>query len=391
MIFRIIWEVGGFGSQVFLASGALDSLAQELAIGMVEYVTSIIPYKDQFTWVFDGRERELEKIGTQKKRKTEAQLINKGMNLYHASTLHGAKGSAREIFNKRFVFPSEFFEFVLGTIQQQAGHQVFMAPGEADFAIAKICNDNPQRVVVLSSDADYLTFTKCKEVICPRKDQRSIYNREKVLHHLGCTANELMVAVCYNGQDHVKGVSKFNIQRCLNVFRDSKENLVTLEQLFDCLAQEARKSKKENLDALIEETRVCKEEGIRLIQLFQKGTNCKAIAWLDSLDPEKLNDAMPEWKKFALEKDDNGALRRPGLKAKVIDGIKTVVPRKNISHEQFLLNQRVARNKQATERVEKKSIKYSFNVFSLQEHPAYNFTEKELNAEEEDDEDAAEF
>ena len=384
MIFKIIWEVGEFGSKVFLASANLDSLAKELALGMVDYVASIVPCKNHFTWVFDGRERELEKIGLSKKRKTEARLLNKAMNLYHLSTMHGAKGSAKEIFNKRFVFSSEFFDFVLATIQQQVGHQVFMAPGEADFAIAKICNDYPQRVVVLSSDADYLTFTKCKGVICPRKDQRAMYNREKVLQHLGCTANELMVAVCYNGQDHVKKVSKFSIKRCLTLFRKSKENLVTLEQLFDCLAQEARKSKKDNPDAMIEETSLCKEQGMRLIKLFQKGTNCIAIK---SPDPEKLNGSMPEWKKFVLEKDEKGVLRRPLLKAKVIDGVRPVLHKKNISHEQFLLNQRVARYKQATERVEKKSIKFNFNVFRLQEHPAYKFTEKELNRDEDDDDD----
>ena len=389
MIFRIIWDVGGFGSSVFLELEKMDALAGKLALGMVEYVENMIPCKEKFIWVFDGRERELEKSKVQMKRKKEAHFLGKAMHLYFASRMHGAKGAAMEILNKRFAFSSEFFHFVLATIQQRVGHHVFMAPGEADFAIAKICNIYPQRVVVLSSDADYLVFTKCKEVICPRTEQRSIYNRQKVLDHLGCTANELMVAVCYNGQDHVQGVTKFGIKRCLDVFRKSKEDLETLEDLFDCLAKEVGKSKKDNLEALIEETVVCKEQGMRLIQLFQQGTDYMEIK-KDSLDPEKLNAAQPEWKKFALEVDEKGAFRRPQLKAKAIDKILPIVPKKNISHEQYLLNQRMARQYQATKRVEEKSLELSFNVFNLQEYAAYDFTDKELNGEEEEDEEEEE-
>ena len=383
-ILRIIWSARGYGSKVFLgSSNHLQELAINLSQQMAKYVEEMCPDREEpFHWFFDGNKREMEKLREQKSKKTESKMLNKALHHIFVSTKHDAPAIGKAILNDRFFAHSPFLDCVLATLNALPKHVVLQAFGEADFAIARFCDLNKSTVVVISSDSDYLAFTNCLGVIVPQVDRRSYYSKQQVLDDRGCTAMEQMVAVCFNGQDHVHGVKGYGIARCIKAFHKCKKQLKTLEEHFDYLVQFIKKKskKKENPVIVAEAADLCKEEGMRLIQMFTEGK-----IWQDSIptfDQASRKLAMEKealYLKFAKEEDENGIPRRPMLRAKLVDGYRNPLPvKKTMTHEEHLMNQRVCRFVEATNAVSKKARSMNFNILEAQSRQVYKFTEKEL-------------
>ena len=390
-ILRIIWSAHGYGSRVFLASLiALTGLAKMLAQEMAKYIEAMCPDRGEepYYWTFDGNQREMEKLGEKRSKKIEATMLSKALFHIFVSDRHDGTAIGTRILNGRFSYPPAFLDCVLATLKDMPKHVVLQANGEADFAIARFCNLN-KKTVVVSSDSDYLAFTNCLGVIVPQVDRRSYYSKQAVLDDRGCSAMEQMVAVCFNGQDHVHGVKGYGIDKCIKAFQKCKKKLTTMEEHFDYLVQFIKKKskKKENPLVMAEAADLCKEEGMRLIQMFIEGKE-----WHDStanFDEASSKLAAEEalYLKFAKEVDENGILRRPMLKAKLVDGYRNPVVKKTRTHEEHLLNQRVGRIVEAKNAVSKKARSLQGNIVTVQSLLAHKFTKEELANDEDSDSD----
>ena len=164
MIFRIIWYWKQFGNRVFKACN-FSELAKEFADSMSRYMEDLLPDAKNLYWTFEGSVPEKAKKRNHNSAKKLAKTFNKAINMELRSTKHGHEGIAKGMLNRAFFPPSKFTKEVMYHLRELNKGTVLQAAGESDYAISGICNR--WKTIVVSSDSDFLVFSKCVALINP--------------------------------------------------------------------------------------------------------------------------------------------------------------------------------------------------------------------------------
>ena len=236
VIFCIIWFWKQFGSRVFKASN-YRPLAKEFAALMSSYIEELLPDAENLHWLFEGPKPEKAKKRNINSARKLAKTFNKAVNMAFLSTKNGHERIANGILNRAFFPPPKFTEMVMYELLALNKGTVLQAAGESDYAISRLCNE--RKTIVVSSDSDFLVFSKCDALINPTYKQvddesyinsiyllfqysryRCIVNRQEMLRELNCNEAQLKVAAAFSGQDHIAGVGGFGIKKTLDRIRN---------------------------------------------------------------------------------------------------------------------------------------------------------------------------
>ena len=166
VVLLAVWYRDGHGSSTFLKKGQeLDKEAVKIAESMLEYL-DFLP-GGSHTWVFDGPNVESPKLRKARVAKRRATKIRHGIWLYFLSGKYNHKRLGLDMWRRNAPPRPGMIRLILKKLVKTGRAKVHVARGEADFAIAAMVRQSPVPIVIVSSDSDFLAFTRCLAVLNP--------------------------------------------------------------------------------------------------------------------------------------------------------------------------------------------------------------------------------
>ena len=164
VIVRILWVQHKGGSTSFFANriGPLAALFDEQ---MEIYLSRFLGNRKR-VYVFEGNSPEKTKIRTRLECKSRSKLLSKSIKLLKLGPEY-LKGAGESILNQVVQPSAQFWDALLYRLARK-GETVYKAVGEADFCISHLLNTDFATAAVVSSDADFLLFSKCEYLITPQ-------------------------------------------------------------------------------------------------------------------------------------------------------------------------------------------------------------------------------
>ena len=163
VVIRILWERFRGGSKLFFTE-QLGSLVFLFYREIESYLETIIGGRERIL-VFEGDCPEKQKLGRTYSVKGKARLLSKAIKLIKISPEEMAP-IGQAILDKNVSPFGRFSDLLMAHFSKS--YQVFKAKGESDYCISHLINERFNDAAVLSSDADFLLFSRCKVLITPQ-------------------------------------------------------------------------------------------------------------------------------------------------------------------------------------------------------------------------------